>query len=691
MAKYATSTAPDITAAAMNAQVEFFMYEGIPFRIADSPKLQQWLDLLRRGDGAVAKRKQMVGLAYERSEKVRDAVIERLHESEWVTVGVDGWTNVNGHKVLNLVPVAGGVAYYWNSVVLKHHSAAADQEQPVLEALDKLIKRSVRVTAIVTDNEQVNIALFNRLLPTFPFLLHIPCAAHTIQLCVNKAIKLKGVFKVQDALIALLAAYKASKTLRVKLVEQQGLLRDGSPLRLVKANDTRWNSLLEAAERVVELSPCITPYIPIIKQQLGKTKSSVKRERWMEYTFSMEEFWQPLESLIKFLQPYKVATDVVQSDASTPADIHQQFGKLVAHADALAPPHFLAPLRVKLLRIIKTQWDTHVNTNTIITSAHLSLDSSYDSFSDEERATATDWFLEWGTKYLHFYHLGADPKDDAETINICITRQYGEFNRKSGAFAGFKATHAKLSRDWHVKQEKLPAKDRRRYNPRDTWMTCQARELATLALALLSVTASEAAVERSFSRQGIIHSKLRNRLSDESVNMQMFFSFNTRALEQPNRHHGASVADIEEKDEEACKQTALLSSANYIADDEIIAASDEEVEPQGEVGDEKSEEVAEEAAEEVAEEELELDDEDAEEEEKSGKEEKEQPVEKSEEEKLQEFILEYVERTRLVRGRRWAAWERSALQAQLLSAGIKTLEGDVIARLKKYAGEREEE
>jgi hypothetical protein len=53
-----------------------------------------------------------------------------------------------------------------------------------------------------------------------------------------------------------------------------------------------------------------------------------------------------------------------------------------------------------------------------------------------------------------------------------------------------------------------------------------------LLVALLSITASEAAVERTFSRQGLIHSKLRNRLKDSTVQMQMFFSFNSRALDK---------------------------------------------------------------------------------------------------------------------------------------------------------------
>ncbi len=54
-------------------------------------------------------------------------------------------------------------------------------------------------------------------------------------------------------------------------------------------------------------------------------------------------------------------------------------------------------------------------------------------------------------------------------------------------------------------------------------------ELAKVAIALLSVAASEASVERSFSLQGAVHSKQRNRLHDSTVESEMFVRFNTPA------------------------------------------------------------------------------------------------------------------------------------------------------------------
>ena len=65
--------------------------------------------------------------------------------------------------------------------------------------------------------------------------------------------------------------------------------------------------------------------------------------------------------------------------------------------------------------------------------------------------------------------------------------------------------------------------------------------LAKVALRLLRVNPTEASVERSFSAQGILHSDLRNRLSDESVESLMFVRMNVSLL----RHIGPALGVVE--------------------------------------------------------------------------------------------------------------------------------------------------
>jgi hypothetical protein len=95
-------------------------------------------------------------------------VVDRLQGCDAVTMAMDGWTNVGGNKVINLVPVGGGVAYYWKSVVMKGFCATTDQHLPVAGELDDIMGSGVRIIAITTDNESVNGALHDHFFPTIP-------------------------------------------------------------------------------------------------------------------------------------------------------------------------------------------------------------------------------------------------------------------------------------------------------------------------------------------------------------------------------------------------------------------------------------------------------------------------------------------------------------------------------------------
>jgi hypothetical protein len=51
-------------------------------------------------------------------------------------------------------------------------------------------------------------------------------------------------------------------------------------------------------------------------------------------------------------------------------------------------------------------------------------------------------------------------------------------------------------------------------------------ELSTVAIAILSLASSEASVERSFGRQTLVHTPLRNSLGDENIEAEVFVQMN---------------------------------------------------------------------------------------------------------------------------------------------------------------------
>ena len=98
-----------------------------------------------------------------------------------------------------------------------------------------------------------------------------------------------------------------------------------------------------------------------------------------------------------------------------------------------------------------------------------------------------------------------------------------------------------------------------------------ARELSACPLALLELSASEAAVERSFSRHGLVHSKQRNRFSDGTVHLSMSFALNSSAPKKANAppsEQGCEVLQDDYPPVDVVRGTDLLSHEDIAAAEE---------------------------------------------------------------------------------------------------------------------------
>jgi hypothetical protein len=331
-------------------------------------------------------------------------------------------------------------------------------------------------------------------------------------------------------------------------------------------------------------------------------------------------------------------------------------------ADDLLSPHPLAPIKNSLKLIIQHEWLNHININAVILCSLFNFDPAYISFRGEDRIQADDWFTEWGTKFIKHYSLSVH--DDEKDITQALEEQRSQFLAREGLFHSLEQRRVNLGngkgharRLWGGYLSTIP-------------------EMAACVLALLELTASEASVERSFSRQGILHSKARNRLADDSVHVQMAFAFNTRALAisdgipTPKRPAAAKNRDMREGAElldsdGISRGTVLLTE--YLPDDEVIA--------------EKSDS---ESDEEQDEEEMDDPGEAVEEDEGGKEEEEEKEAAISMEERVQKVVTTFCEQARVTQGFRWNGPREQLLHALIVDAGIDALLEPMKARVKAH-------
>jgi hypothetical protein len=677
-------TVPIVRESVAHCFAECFAVHNIPFSLIASPSFHKALNSYRQTAALPPTRRELSSQVFDNVREMKPEVLNRLRACPGVTVGMDGWTNVRHQKVINLVPVANGVAYYWDSVILKKRSTAKEQLPLIQAGLESIIKSGVILAGISFDNEMVNYSLFDLLAQHFPFLIHVPCAAHTIQLLVKSALSLPAVTDALEGLDALLQAYDGNKQVRHALEQLQTTLRPNyPPLKHLLYNATRWSSRLRSIERILSLRACVT----VMTEQIIAHLRKQKRVALHRFQFD-DHWWQSMMSISKFLKPYQIATDVVQSDSSSLMDIYYQFCQLADAAEQLHPPHPLASMRTEILNQIRVQWlgdgaahRSHVNVSAVIMCAVFSFDDEYKThFTSDVLTTAHLWFTRWATQFLAYYKLS--DTDDISLIEVKVFQQYADFIGRQGAFRPMD--------DW-VRMARLSSTSptaastpqrHQRWNPRRAWQltSTTAPELTACALALLSLTASEAAVERTFSKQGLLHTKLRNSLSAESVQAQMFVAFNYKALHHLDTDDQGAWVPL--ADDITTRPRARGIFLSRLPNEALLALPAEPAPPepaQNEV-EMKVEVQPEEAVEELQSEAAQEEDEEEEEE----QDEAEVEVPLTQQERLHKFILWYIGEQRITLGHKFTGDRQNTLQQALIDHGITDMLSFVISKIQQH-------
>jgi hypothetical protein len=174
---------------AVRALARAFAFSSIAYSVVQTEEFREFLRYTGwPADRPITRQALKAAIMLEATE-LKKQLTDKL-DGTVVSLAVDGWTNVRHQKVTNVVVIMGGVAYYWCSITNKSEKNTAEwvanQLQPTIDAL--LTTHHVRLVSLIVDNEAVNKATHRILVERWPFLVHVPCAAHTIQLIVRNCL-----------------------------------------------------------------------------------------------------------------------------------------------------------------------------------------------------------------------------------------------------------------------------------------------------------------------------------------------------------------------------------------------------------------------------------------------------------------------------------------------------------------------
>ena len=229
----------------------------------------------------------------QNAEIIHSNIIKKFRENKCdVTLCTDGWTNVNKTKIFNLVALESNIPYLMYSLESVYVSNTTEKIIEILRPkIIKLLEEQIRIVAISVDNEASMNSAVNKICAEFPFIIHIPCGAHTFQLCMKHICEHPSISKHVTKAKQIIDIFLKDKTNRIQLRQHQ-MTSNKQPLKIIDYSNTRWSYIIRSIERLLELKE-------IISMMTGEN-----------------DCWEDLKKLCIFLQPFKIATNEIQSDSA---------------------------------------------------------------------------------------------------------------------------------------------------------------------------------------------------------------------------------------------------------------------------------------------------------------------------------------------------------------------------------------
>lgn len=186
--------------------------------------------------------------------EVSHVIKERLNNCEYVAFTTDIWTSVANKSYLTVVvhcidDVWNLERYTLDTVLITDHHTGANIAEKIIELKSKWVENA-HISGIVTDNAK-NMLCAIRTIEDIEFNDKITCAAHSLQLVINKAIDCEEINILLSKVSKLVAHFKHSPLATEELNKKQQQL-SLTPQKLIQHTKTRWNSVFMMLERLVE-------------------------------------------------------------------------------------------------------------------------------------------------------------------------------------------------------------------------------------------------------------------------------------------------------------------------------------------------------------------------------------------------------------------------------------------------------
>ena len=521
-----------------------FYATGTSFVRVEDPHLLRAIQLARP-DARLPTRKQLAddssgGLLEVCYQQVKKDVEKKLSmKSQYVSVTSDAWSSVLNEPIINYMAVSPSFSLFLEAVHTEEQSHDAEWlTKDLIWVMDSL---GQNVVGAITDNTSTNKKVWKELEQKYPDRFFHGCVSHGLHLLVKDilaATKKQSVggapaqyplgYPFEDLLlfvadckevVSFFHNHHAPRAALKKALKQEKLNC------LVQPAPTRWGTFqgcfksLRAADSILNALVAQRDFV-----SQGNAKQQEKRAAIKEI-ITDPNFVTKLDECIKILDPIDRYIRIFQSDAVPCSEVYKAFIELEDQMRKL--PNIEEKKRSYLIELVKKRFEFMYG------DAHgvgYVLDPRFlgDKMSRSLRKEIEDFIFNF-------------PGEDGKTTNERrdqLARKYTSFRidalgeREQDSYRFKMIGDSKSVLQWWI----VDATD---------WPL-----LRNLAIRVFSMATSSAASERNFSTFGFIHSKLRNRLSQEKVKKLVYIKTNVVQMADSTDCYVSDCSDTNELNED---------------------------------------------------------------------------------------------------------------------------------------------
>ncbi|KAL4132406.1 hypothetical protein QTP88_009560 [Uroleucon formosanum] len=512
---------PERTETIHKALAKLISMNQLPLSFCSSPGFYQFMAVVEPNYKIIKEEALKKRLHFFKSS-IEEKIRSDLKAVQSVVCTSDCWSSLAQNSYITIT--AHALNNDWSPMSFTLTTQEMEERHTALNIADKLenvfsnweIKD--KVTTVITDNAK-NVVNAVQLVSntTNDNISDVTCAAHSLQLSINKALREDSISEILDQSSKLVGHFKHSNLAKQSLLNKQKQL--GMPeTSLLQSCKTRWNSIFLMLEHIFK-NRCL---ISAVMADRSVTSTHIAQK------FEISEHqWLKIEALVFLLKPFQVITSFLCGEKHSPTSMVRPLLKklLDNHLkpqdnDDQSITYFKQTIIFDIKERFNLEWDS--KSRVSVRQIASFLDPRYKNLDHEPlfereniRSSVINLLNNIETD-AHNVNTRCEPSLQQSALEFLYGDDVTEVNNLTTEFQNYLA---EPQLKFHL-------------NPFDWWKSRENKfpRIGILAKKYLSIPATSVSSERCFSTAGNVVNSKRTSLLTKNVNLLVFLYQNRNLI-----------------------------------------------------------------------------------------------------------------------------------------------------------------